>query len=146
MLSTHAARHSYSPPPKMATWTPHVPVHTMVRLIGAIVPRLHTICTGGADDEERILHFIRSTTMVGLLPVPHPILIRRSQRTQSTDAWLSTFAWGVIYLRHPLLFGRIAAPKLFAVRSRNSGTHHQQQTGSANAANGGQSQQKRQEA
>ncbi len=42
----------------------------------------------------------QTTTMVGLLPVPHPILIRKYQPNQYTSLWFTTYIWGVIYLRN----------------------------------------------
>ncbi|GAB0100582.1 HID1 [Sergentomyia squamirostris] len=35
-----------------------------------------------------------------LLPVPHPILIRKYQANSGTTAWFRTYMWGVIYLRN----------------------------------------------
>ncbi len=42
----------------------------------------------------------QTTTMVGLLPVPHPILIRKYQPNEYTNLWFTTYIWGVIYLRN----------------------------------------------
>ncbi|KAJ8983989.1 hypothetical protein NQ317_008694 [Molorchus minor] len=39
-------------------------------------------------------------TLVGLLPVPHPILIRKYQANSGTTTWFRTYMWGVIYLRN----------------------------------------------
>lgn len=36
---------------------------------------------------------------MGLLPVPHPILIRKYQANSGTAMWFRTYMWGVIYLR-----------------------------------------------
>lgn len=53
----------------------------------------------GLTDESEILHFLQHGTLVGLLPVPHPILIRKYQANAGTAAWFRTYMWGVIYLR-----------------------------------------------
>ena len=37
---------------------------------------------------------------MGLLPVPHAIVIRKYQPNQMTNLWFTTFAWGVIFLRN----------------------------------------------
>lgn len=37
--------------------------------------------------------------MVGLLPVPHAIVIRKYQPNQYTSIWFTAFMWGVIFLR-----------------------------------------------
>lgn len=54
----------------------------------------------GLTDESEILKFLQHGTLVGLLPVPHPILIRRYQANAGTTAWFRTYMWGVIYLRN----------------------------------------------
>lgn len=50
-------------------------------------------------DESEILKFLQHGTLVGLLPVPHPILIRKYQTNAGTSTWLRTYMWGIIYLR-----------------------------------------------
>lgn len=47
-----------------------------------------------------MLSFIKRTTMVGVLPIPHAIITRRYQPNQYTALWFSTFLWGVIFLRN----------------------------------------------
>lgn len=53
----------------------------------------------GLTDESEILKFLQHGTLVGLLPVPHPILIRKYQPNAGTAMWFRTYMWGVIYLR-----------------------------------------------
>ena len=54
----------------------------------------------GLTDESEILKFLQHGTLVGLLPVPHPILIRKYQANSGTTLWFRTYMWGVIYLRY----------------------------------------------
>jgi hypothetical protein len=54
--------------------------------------------------------------MVGLLPVPHPIVIRKYQPNQYTALWFTAYLWGVIYVNHqslPIFDGK--AIQLFRV-------------------------------
>jgi len=53
----------------------------------------------GLTDESEILKFLQHGTLVGLLPVPHPILIRKYQSNPGTTAWFRTYMWAVIFLR-----------------------------------------------
>jgi hypothetical protein len=55
---------------------------------------------GIAVDERAIMSFLKSTTMVGLLPVPHPIVIRKYQPNHFTGLWFTAYLWGVIFLRN----------------------------------------------
>ncbi|KAG7242841.1 hypothetical protein INR49_018096 [Caranx melampygus] len=54
----------------------------------------------GLTDESEILKFLQHGTLVGLLPVPHPILIRKYQANAGTAMWFRTYMWGVVYLRN----------------------------------------------
>ncbi|WAQ96014.1 HID1-like protein [Mya arenaria] len=44
----------------------------------------------GLTDESEILKFLQHGTLVGLLPVPHPILIRKYQANSGTTMWFRT--------------------------------------------------------
>lgn len=45
---------------------------------------------------ESVLEFLQQTTMVGLLPVPHPIVIRNYFPNVYTDLWFNSYLWGVL--------------------------------------------------
>lgn len=83
------------------SWKNRLPLQTIMRLLQVLVPQVEKICLEKQiSDENDILKFIKSGTLVGLLPVPHPILIRRYQTNLGTNRWLQTYTWGVIYLRN----------------------------------------------
>ncbi len=64
-----------------------------------LVPQVEKICIDrGLTDESEILRFLQHGTLVGLLPVPHPILIRKYQPNPGTAMWFRTYMWGVVYL------------------------------------------------
>ena len=133
-----------------AEW--HRPVQeklgAIIRLVDGLYPLIEGFCAdcsaegqGGAS-EGQIIGFLEDTTLVGLLPVPHPILCRKYLPNVHTvicvldvllfviilfssflddcwctqGLWFTTFLWGVIYLQHmtPPLFDS-AAIKLFHV-------------------------------
>ncbi|CBY08448.1 unnamed protein product [Oikopleura dioica] len=84
-----------------SSWKNRLPLQTIMRLLQVLVPQVEKICLEKQiSDENDILKFIKSGTLVGLLPVPHPILIRRYQTNLGTNRWLQTYTWGVIYLRN----------------------------------------------
>jgi len=92
----------------LLSWRNQLPITTIVRLLAAVVPQIPTLVNGSSADEGTILEYLKNTTLVGLLPVPHPILIRRYQNNAATNMWFSTFMWGVIYLRNhapPIFYG-----------------------------------------
>jgi len=71
------------------SWKQNLPLQTVMRLLQVLVPQVEKMCMEkGLTDESEILRFLQHGTLVGLLPVPHPILIRRYQANPGTDMWL----------------------------------------------------------
>nr|CAD7199632.1 unnamed protein product [Timema douglasi] len=57
------------------SWKSKLPLQTIMRLLQVLVPQVEKICIDkGLTDESEILKFLQHGTLVGLLPVPHPIL------------------------------------------------------------------------
>ena len=83
-------------------WKSRLPKSTVLRLLQHLVPQVENLCkrNAGSVDEDLVLQFLQKTTMVGLLPVPHPIIVRRYQPNKFTNIWFSTYLWGVIYLKN----------------------------------------------
>eukprot|EP00005_Dracoamoeba_jomungandri_P002730 CAMPEP_0174260198 /NCGR_PEP_ID=MMETSP0439-20130205/9211_1 /TAXON_ID=0 /ORGANISM="Stereomyxa ramosa, Strain Chinc5" /LENGTH=781 /DNA_ID=CAMNT_0015344391 /DNA_START=28 /DNA_END=2370 /DNA_ORIENTATION=+ len=75
------------------SWKDQIQINTILRLLSAIVPNIPKLVNGSSSDEASIIAYIKSTTMVGILPVPHPILIRRYQDNVATNMWFTTFMW-----------------------------------------------------
>jgi len=83
------------------SWKQKLPLQTIMRLLQVLVPQVEKICIDkGLTDESEILKFLQHGTLVGLLPVPHPILIRKYQANSGTTLWFHTYMWGIIYLRN----------------------------------------------
>ena len=78
-----------------------LPLETVSRLLQHLVPVVDDMIQrkNGVVDEIEILEVFKDITMVGLLPVPHAIVIRKYQPNQYTSIWFTAFMWGVIYLR-----------------------------------------------
>ena len=100
--TTAAAADSWVPTQEwVAAWKTKLPLQTIMRLLQVLVPQVEKICIDkGLTDESEILRFLQHGTLVGLLPVPHPILIRKYQPNPGTAMWFRTYMWGVIYLRN----------------------------------------------
>lgn len=82
-----------------------LPLETVTRLLQHLVPVVDEIVARkqGVVDEQEILDVLKDVTMVGLLPVPHAIVIRKYQPNQYTALWFTAFMWGVIFLRNQSL-------------------------------------------
>mmetsp|Transcript_50305 Transcript_50305/g.58710 ORF Transcript_50305/g.58710 Transcript_50305/m.58710 type:complete len:850 (+) Transcript_50305:128-2677(+) len=82
-----------------------LPLETVTRLLQHLVPVVDEMCVrkNGIVDEVEVLDVLKDVTMVGLLPVPHAIVIRKYQPNQYTALWFTAFMWGVIFLRNQAL-------------------------------------------
>ena len=92
---------------------------TIGRLTAYLAPLLqrHVDATGVVTDDACI-EFLRSSTVVGVLPQPHPIVQRVYQPNAYTQLWFSTFTWSTIYLssaRDSLPLFDAAAIRLFQI-------------------------------
>nr|XP_055039516.1 protein HID1 [Misgurnus anguillicaudatus] len=102
LSSTSTTISHWNPKPDwVLSWKSKLPLQTIMRLLQVLVPQVEKICIDkGLTDESEILKFLQHGTLVGLLPVPHPILIRKYQANAGTAMWFRTYMWGVIYLRN----------------------------------------------
>nr|XP_057905798.1 protein HID1 [Doryrhamphus excisus] len=101
-LSSASSASLWAPTPDwVLSWKCKLPLQTIMRLLQVLVPQVEKICIDkGLTDESEILKFLQHGTLVGLLPVPHPILIRKYQANAGTAMWFRTYMWGVVYLRN----------------------------------------------
>ncbi|KAG5832677.1 hypothetical protein ANANG_G00293680 [Anguilla anguilla] len=101
-MSSTSSVSSWNPTPDwVLSWKVKLPLQTIMRLLQVLVPQVEKICIDkGLTDESEILKFLQHGTLVGLLPVPHPILIRKYQANAGTATWFRTYMWGVVYLRN----------------------------------------------
>uniref|UniRef100_A0AAY3ZZC1 Uncharacterized protein n=1 Tax=Denticeps clupeoides TaxID=299321 RepID=A0AAY3ZZC1_9TELE len=101
-LSSASSAACWSPTSEwVLSWKSKLPLQTIMRLLQVLVPQVEKICIDkGLTDESEILKFLQHGTLVGLLPVPHPILIRKYQASAGTGMWFRTYMWGVVYLRY----------------------------------------------
>jgi hypothetical protein len=97
-----ASRHSIFQPTKewFDSWKPKLPLRALVRMLDVLLPKIEAFCADQpAVAEEKILRFVRESTMVGLLPVPHAIAIRKYLPNKHTAMWFISNMWGLIFLR-----------------------------------------------
>jgi len=95
-----------------------LPLATIDCLLSSLDPKVEALCrrADGQIQESNIVDFLRDTTLVGLLPVPHSITIRKYQENNYVQGWFTAFLWGTVFVRNqkmPLFDG--AKIKLFKV-------------------------------
>ncbi|CAI2180637.1 19593_t:CDS:10 [Funneliformis geosporum] len=83
----------------VSSWHSHFPLGTILILLGELVPKIEDICVSRSiNSDQPVLEFLRKVTMVGILPPPQPILIRKFQWSEASVVWFSSLLWGQIYL------------------------------------------------
>jgi len=105
----------------MATFRQKLPLQTIFALAEFLVPKMKYLADNGQlEGEEQVLTFLEKTSVVGILPPPHPVMIRRYISTTHTTTWFTTYIWGVLYLRniHPPLFDAKLI-RLFAIARKD---------------------------
>lgn len=95
-----------------------LPLLTIMRLLRYLGPLVEDFAKNSSIDELQVMELIRKTTMVGLLPVPHPIVIRKYQANRYTSLWFTAYQWSTIFMYSsrtlPLFEGK--AVRLFTVQ------------------------------
>merc|ERR1712060_698866 len=77
-----------------------MPLQAILCLIDHLGPKIETLCKkNDVTDQDEVLKYLKQTTMVGILPVPHPIVIRTYQASSYTAMWFTSYMWGVIFTR-----------------------------------------------
>mmetsp|Transcript_15653 Transcript_15653/g.25602 ORF Transcript_15653/g.25602 Transcript_15653/m.25602 type:complete len:597 (-) Transcript_15653:1569-3359(-) len=90
---------------------PRLPCATVIRLLDVLMPKISEIEN---VNEDKILNLVQNCTLVGLLPIPHSIFVRRYEPNSSATVWFTTYLWGVIFLRNQGLWDG-GAIKLFVI-------------------------------
>lgn len=80
-------------------WHGQLPLQTILSLLQTLVPQVERLCEEQSWNDESVLQYLQSGTLVGLLPVPHPIFVRRFMSSDMTLRWFTSYLWGVVYLR-----------------------------------------------
>ena len=91
----------------------------LLRLLNILIPEIQRLSSSQeAFYEQDVLDYLNSGTLVGLLPSPPPISVRKYESNEGISLWFSSYIFGIIYLRNSnpaIWYG--TAVKLFQVKS-----------------------------
>ncbi|KAI8817091.1 high-temperature-induced dauer-formation protein-domain-containing protein [Fimicolochytrium jonesii] len=83
-----------------AYWHAHLPLHTLLTLLSSLAPTIEQLCVEqGINDDRKVLEYLNSGTLVGVLPVPHPIFVRRFVGGVGVRVWFVGWFWGCVYMK-----------------------------------------------
>eukprot|EP01063_Lacrimia_lanifica_P007373 TRINITY_DN14688_c0_g1_i1.p1 TRINITY_DN14688_c0_g1~~TRINITY_DN14688_c0_g1_i1.p1 ORF type:complete len:820 (+),score=328.03 TRINITY_DN14688_c0_g1_i1:89-2548(+) len=109
------------PHPIPAEHTGNMSLTTVLTLIRVLYPEMEELYEkNNSTEEDAMLQYLSQTTMVGLLPLPHPILIRGFEATSYIYSYIEHWVWGLVYNAHsfPQVFSGHHV-RLFPVYRRN---------------------------
>lgn len=82
------------------SWASTLPLDTVQRCIACLLPQVEERCRINPQiTEDEVLRFIEGSTLVGLLPVPHQLLVRKYVENDNMTRWFTAYIWGTIYMR-----------------------------------------------
>ncbi|XP_049848349.1 protein HID1-like isoform X1 [Schistocerca gregaria] len=69
-------------------WATHLPISTILSFLNGVLPQINEMLDGTYSDHDKILSFLKRTTLVGILPVPHPIAIVLFKSSPNFETWV----------------------------------------------------------
>jgi hypothetical protein len=81
------------------SWQPALPLGPVLTMLDHLVPQVKDLCsTQSLTSDSQVLEFLRKVTLVGILPHPQPIQIRRFQWGEALVIWFRSMLWGQAYV------------------------------------------------
>ena len=65
----------------------------MTSLIHFLTPKVEELCVHESVDEVTVLEYLKKATLVGVLPQPPPIFVRKFVHTDGIRVWLTSYLW-----------------------------------------------------
>ncbi|KAN0008907.1 hypothetical protein ACTFIU_010189 [Dictyostelium citrinum] len=83
-----------------------LPLDNILKVITHLSPQIQGLCTGSGSDEQKIMDYLKMSTIVGIFHNPGPIMTRRYHSNAITKSWFIAYMWCIIYLENhsPPLF------------------------------------------
>ncbi|KAI9199583.1 high-temperature-induced dauer-formation protein-domain-containing protein [Polychytrium aggregatum] len=81
-------------------WKMHLPLTVLLTIAEAMGPVVEQYCVDKElNDDRRVLEYLQSGTLVGILPPPHKIFTRRFPHNEAVAIWFTSYLWGTIFLK-----------------------------------------------
>ncbi|CAG8439428.1 1323_t:CDS:10 [Ambispora leptoticha] len=83
----------------VSSWHSNLPLGTIIILLSELVPQVQSLCGAQShSSEQEVLEFLRSVTLVGILPQPQAVSPHHFLWSEASVVWFSSLLWGQIYL------------------------------------------------
>jgi hypothetical protein len=95
----HTRNNKFFPTPEwLDGWKSRLSLSVVDATIQYLEPLLIEFCKEHGNEDE-ILEFVESQSLVGVIPVPHPISIHRYRKSNKTDLSVLVFFWSTVFMR-----------------------------------------------
>lgn len=71
---------------------------TIAYLINLLQPEIEKLSQDGLIEDDIIIQYLKASTLIGLLPLPKPISVRKYQSNDAVNIWITSFLYGTLYL------------------------------------------------
>eukprot|EP01134_Creolimax_fragrantissima_P005454 CFRG5454T1 len=82
------------------SWKASIPLSTSLILVRSLGPKVDDYCERNDTSESDIVDLLKAGTIVGLLPRPSQIYLRKYQPERYDGPWLAAFLWGLMYVKY----------------------------------------------
>ncbi|KAI7863832.1 high-temperature-induced dauer-formation protein-domain-containing protein [Spinellus fusiger] len=117
------AKHGFVPTEEwFYRWYSQLSLQTTLLLLEHLVPQVEAKCaTEALTTDAQVLEFLRQITLVGILPHPQPIFIRKFQWGEALFIWFRSMLWGQAYVSSIAEYGAWNGTqvKLFQIKQRH---------------------------
>ncbi|KAL0097800.1 high-temperature-induced dauer-formation protein-domain-containing protein [Phycomyces blakesleeanus] len=126
------AKHGFVPTEEWwSRWHSQLPLQPILLLLEHLVPQVEAKCAAESlTTDAQVLEFLRQITLVGILPHPQPIFIRKFQWGEALFIWFRSMLWGQAYVSSLSEYGAWNGTqvKLFQIKQQVAPTHQQRQS------------------
>ncbi|ORZ03659.1 high-temperature-induced dauer-formation protein-domain-containing protein [Syncephalastrum racemosum] len=94
------AKHGFLPTEEwVQSWQKHLPLEPLLVLLEHLTPQVEALCsTQTLTSDGQVLEFLRNNTLVGILPPPQAIFIRKFRWGEALVIWFRSMLWGQAYV------------------------------------------------
>lgn len=75
-----------------------LPLDSILLTISELLPKVSALCTSPDSSNTSAIQFLKSATLIGILPPSPPIRPRRFIHSPYSLSWLASFVWGLVFL------------------------------------------------
>ena len=120
--SPFVSRNGFEPTENwVASWREGLPIDPILILVSECLPKVSSLAS--LSTNTAAIEYLRSATLVGLLPPSSPLKPRKFTHSTHSTVWLTSLVWGSVYVQSLETFWvwRDTNVRLFFVKEKEAG-------------------------